>query len=59
MAVGGRPFRASDDRQKTQGKPWAKLSWPFGPEEPRRISNNCELLGSPAMELRPTQALSY
>jgi hypothetical protein len=27
-----RPFRASGDRPKTQGKPWAKFSRPFGPE---------------------------
>jgi len=25
-------FRASGDKPKTQGKPWAKLSRPFGPE---------------------------
>jgi hypothetical protein len=25
-------FRASRDKPKTQGKPWAKFSWPFGPK---------------------------
>jgi hypothetical protein len=30
--VSGRPFRASRDKPKTQGKPWAKVSWPFGPK---------------------------
>jgi hypothetical protein len=32
----GRPFRASGDKSKTQGKPWAMLSGPFGPEPLRR-----------------------
>jgi hypothetical protein len=24
--------RASGDKTKTQGEPWAKFSWPFGPQ---------------------------
>jgi hypothetical protein len=30
--VSGRPFRASGDKPKTQDKPWAMLSGPFGPK---------------------------
>jgi len=29
------PFRAHHLKTRSQGKPWAKLSWPFGPPEPR------------------------
>jgi hypothetical protein len=26
------PYRAVFNRQFSQGKPWAKFSWPFGPK---------------------------
>jgi hypothetical protein len=29
---GNGPFRAHSVGELTQGKPWAKLSWPFGPQ---------------------------
>jgi hypothetical protein len=29
LAVAGSPFRAKSGVQITQGKPWAKLSWPL------------------------------
>jgi hypothetical protein len=35
LPVSERPFRASCYKPKTQGKPWAKFSWPFGPQKPR------------------------
>jgi hypothetical protein len=30
-----RPFRAMLAGELTQGKPWAMLSWPFGPQNHR------------------------
>jgi hypothetical protein len=32
LAVPSGPFRAHSAGKVTQGKPWAKLSWPFGPQ---------------------------
>jgi hypothetical protein len=54
--VSGRPFRASTNKPKTQGKPWAEVSWPFGPPEPRSTAGKLSSLGRPGiLALRKVQ----
>jgi hypothetical protein len=45
------PFRAHSVEKLTQGKPWAKLSWPFGPQRstlnPDRVETPLAPPGAP------------